>query len=159
MRVAGAHVGQRPAHYCQFREEKNGERFKPDPVTIAPRRVCGKKEPQTRHSFFMLSLRRLCDLCDSAVNRRGKAHRRDAKNAEQAAENFKLRYHPPNQLPPELRAFQMNGSVPQVWPRCCGRNANRIIRPFPIETSASAILSLILSSPSSQPERRRFSFA
>jgi hypothetical protein len=37
------------------------------------------------------------------------------------------------------RAFQINGSVPQVWPRCCGRKPKSTTRPFPTLTSASAI--------------------
>src|ERR1044071_5011007 len=37
------------------------------------------------------------------------------------------------------RAFQMKGRVAQVWPRCCGRNPKRTIRPLPTLISASAI--------------------
>src|SRR5438270_12644194 len=53
----------------------------------------------------------------------------------------------------ELIAFQMNGKVPHVWPRCCGRNPKRSIRPLPTETSASAIFPRRRSSPSNQPDR------
>src|SRR5215210_1539257 len=56
-------------------------------------------------------------------------------------------------------AFQINGSVPQVWPRCCGRKPKSTSRPFPTLTSASAIWPLSLSSPSNQPLNSTFSFA
>src|SRR5215208_1300587 len=56
-------------------------------------------------------------------------------------------------------AFQINGSVPQVWPRCCGRKPKSTTRPFPTLTSASAIWPLSLSSPSNQPLNSTFSFA
>jgi len=51
------------------------------------------------------------------------------------------------------KVLKINGNVPNVCPRCCGRNAKSTIFPFPYETSASAALPLRYFSPSIHPDR------
>src|SRR5215212_10741375 len=61
-------------------------------------------------------------------------------NPEKSCKSCKNDSHSSDELPAALdSAFQISGSVPHVWPRCCGRNPNRTISPFPTLTSASAI--------------------